>query len=64
MKWLKTLWRDLVEYINWQPECEIDRICDEAEKLYEAGEKYERLQKHYPNILARLNEAVERKERR
>lgn len=64
MKWLKDLWRDIVDYIKWQPECEIDRICDEAERLCELGEKYERLQKHYPNILARLNAAIDRREKK
>lgn len=64
MKWLRNLWRDIVDYINHQPYCEIDRICDETERLCELGEKFERLQKRFPNILARLNAAVDRKEKK
>ena len=58
MKWLRQLWCDLVEYINQEPPCVI-----EFHEVYEKAEKYDRLQKHYPNILARLNAAVDRKER-
>lgn len=64
MKWLKNLWRDIVDYVNYQSYCEIDRICDELETLCEKGEKYQRLEKHFPNILARLEAAVEKKEQK
>lgn len=67
MKWLKNFWRDLVDYVKWQLTHDefmekLEDEYDETERLCELGEKYERLQKHYPNILARLNAAVERKE--
>ena len=57
MKQLRKWWRNIVDYINQDPPIiiELRDICDKAEK-------YECLQKHFPNILARLNAAVERKE--
>ncbi len=58
MKWLKVFWRDIVVWINSESpfEKEVHETCEKAEK-------YIRLQKYYPNILARLNAAVDRKEK-
>lgn len=63
MKWLKSFWRDLVDYVKYKPDCYIDRLCDEFERLCELGEKYERLQRYYPNILGRLNATADKKEK-
>ncbi|MDE7427556.1 MAG: hypothetical protein K2M79_07135 [Muribaculaceae bacterium] len=63
MKWLREWWRILVEFLKWRIEQEYPFV----EQLDENSDKaamYERLEKHYPNILARLNAAAEKKERR
>lgn len=65
MKWLKDFWCDLVDYVKWQLKGGRDcSIIKEFEEVCDMATKYELLQKHYPNILARLNAAVERKERK
>lgn len=57
MKWLRTVWRDLVDYVNQDPPIiiELREVCDKAEK-------YERLEKHYPDEIARMNAAIDEKE--
>lgn len=63
MKWLKSFWRDLVDYVKWELSHD-EPIVKEFEEVCDMATKYECLQKHYPNILARLNAAVERKEKK
>lgn len=41
---------------------EIDRSLNGMVMYSELGERYELIQKHYPNILARLEAAAERRE--
>ena len=57
MKWLRHLWRDIVNYVNQEPQ-----IILELRELSDKANKYERLKRYYPNILARLNAAADRKE--
>lgn len=69
MKWLKDFLHEFVDFVKWQLTHdsfmeELEDEYEESERLCELSEKYERLQRHYPNILARLNAAVERKEQK
>ena len=61
MKWLKDLWRDLVDYVRWELSHD-EPIVREFKETCDMATKYELLQKHFPNILARLNAAGDRKE--
>lgn len=43
---------------------DIDRALNGMVMYSELGERYELIQKHYPNILARLEAAADRRERK
>lgn len=62
MKWLRNVCRDIVDYVKWEFAHD-DPIVKEFRESCDKAEKYDRLEKHYPNILARLNTAAERKEK-
>lgn len=65
MKWLKSAWRDIMRYLRYGSYSDEDYRFDcEMRDLRRMIFKYERLQKFYPNILARLNAAAARRERR
>lgn len=64
MKRIKTWWRNVKKAFDDDINVHIQQLCGDLLRVAELGEKYKRLQKHYPNILARLNAAVERKEKK
>lgn len=64
MKWLKEWWRKVNKALEDEVDAHIAQTFGDLLRVTELGEKYERLRKHYPNILARLNAAVDKKERK
>lgn len=65
MKWLKSAWRDIMRYLRYGSYSDEDYRFDcEMRDLRRMIFKYERLQKFYPNILARLNAACRKRERK
>lgn len=61
MKRFRNVWRDIVDYIKWELSHD-EPIVREFQEVCDKATKYELLEKHYPNILARLNAAVAKKE--
>ena len=55
------LWRDLLGYVKQGAVCD-DPFVRELEKMADMAAKYERLRKHYPNILARLTAKADERE--
>lgn len=62
MKRIREWWRKVRKALDDEMDAHIEQTFGDLLRAAELGEKYERLQRHYPNILARLNAAVERKE--
>lgn len=63
MKRIKEWWRKVRKALDDEMDAYIEETFGDLLRAAELAEKYERLQKHFPNILARLNEAAERKEK-
>lgn len=61
MKRLREWWRKVKKALDDEMNAHVRQLCGDLLKAAELGKKYELLQKHYPNILARLNAAVDRK---
>ena len=59
---IKEFWRNLVDYLKWQ--IEQDYPIEWSNDTSDKAAIYERLETHYPNILARLNAAVDKKEKK
>jgi len=65
MKWAKFVWRDIMRYLRYGSYSDEDYRFDcEMRDLRRMIFKYERLQKFYPNILARLNTRLVEKEKK
>lgn len=64
MRRLREWWRELKERYNAQLDDDVKHAFGDLIKATEMGDRYERLQKYYPNILARLEAAAERRERK
>lgn len=63
MKRIKEWWRKVRKALDDEMDAYIEETFGDLLRAAELAEKYERLQKHFPNILARLNEVAERKEK-
>ena len=62
MKRIKEWWRNIVDYLRWCA-TQNDPIIQELEDTCDKATMYERIERYYPNILARLNVAAEKKEK-
>ena len=62
MRRLLEWWHELKERYNAQLDKEVEYAFGDLIRAAELGDKYERLQRFYPNILARLEAAAERRE--
>ena len=58
-------WRDIKSYLKYQSTCVEDDNClvKELKEACDMAAKYELIQKHQPNILARLEASAERREK-
>ncbi len=66
MKWLvrlKEWWHECLRRLDDDFDRELDLCLADIAKRDEKSERYERLQRFYPNILARLEVAAERREK-
>ena len=63
MRWLKEWWHSVREAIDRDIDAHVHRVFGDLLRSAELGDKYERLERYYPNILARLNDAADRKEK-
>lgn len=63
MGWLRNLWRDLVDYAKWGTSVDNEPFVKDIREAFDKADKYDLLHRHYPNIIARLNAAAERKEK-
>lgn len=64
MRRLLEWWRELKERYEDAIDRHVEYAFGDLIRAAELGDRYELIQKHYPNILARLEAAVERRERR
>lgn len=64
MKRLREWWREVMKRIDDDIDRELDLCLEDIAKRNERGERYERLRRFYPNILARLEAAADRRERK
>ena len=64
MERLRRWWRDVRRAFDENIDAHVRYAFGDLLRAAELADKYERLEKHYPNILARLNAAIDRKERR
>lgn len=62
MRRLLEWWRYLKERYNAHLDKEVEHAFGDLIRAAELGDRYELIQKHYPNILARLEAAAERRE--
>ena len=60
---LREWWRGLKRRYDAQLDKEVEYAFGDLIRAAELGDKYERLQRFYPNILARLEASAERRER-
>ena len=63
MRQLREWWRELKRRYNAQLDKEVEYAFGDLIRAAELGDKYERLQRFYPNILARLEAAAKRREK-
>ena len=64
-KSLRNAWLDIKSYLKYQSTCgeDDDWLVREFKEACDMATKYELMQKHYPNILARLEASAERREK-
>ena len=63
MMWLKTFWRDLVECFKWSLSVDNEPFIKDIREAFDQADRYERLEKHYPDEIAQMNTALDEKER-
>lgn len=63
MKRIREWWHKVRKAMDDEMDAHIEETFGDLLRSAELGEKYGRLQKHYPNILARLNEAIDKKDK-